>query len=306
MHDLIIIGTGPAGLSASIYASRYKLDHIVIGAEIGGQAVSAWQVENYPGFEKIAGKDLMDKFLSQAKGLGVEIENSEVEKIQKEGDIIKIHTNAGKEFQAKSIILALGMKPRKLNIPGEAEFLGKGVAFCATCDAAFFKNKDVAVIGGGDAAGTASLHLTEFANKVYMIHLKGGLLLDPTWHEKIKQNGKIEIIECDKITEISGTDRVAGIKFEKDGQAEEKTVQGVFIEVGSVPGVALAQGLGAETDEQNYIKVNEAQETNVEYVYAAGDVTTGTNKFRQIITAAAEGAIAAGSVYKKLKLSQKK
>jgi thioredoxin reductase (NADPH) len=307
IYDLIIVGTGPAGLAASIYASRYKLNHMVIGSEMGGQAVNAWQVENYPGYEKIAGKDLMNKFIDQAKGLGVVIENGLIDKAEKEGDTFKIFTEDGREFQGKSLILALGMNPRKLDIPGEDELIGKGVSFCATCDAAFFKNKDAVVVGGGDAAATASLHVAEFANKVYMVYIKEGLFLDPSWLEKVKADPKIEMICCGKITHINGENSVTGITYtdEKTDEVKELSAHGVFIEIGSVPGVALAHELSVETHGQSYIKVNGAQETNVENVYAAGDVTTGTNKFRQILTAAAEGAVASGSAYHKLKLSKK-
>ncbi len=316
MYDLIIIGAGPAGLAASIYASRYKLNHIVIGSEIGGQATEAWQVENYPGCEKIPGRELMEKFKKQAENLGGEIIQSAVSSVKKTGEEFEIFTESGKSYKSQSVILALGMKPRKLNIPGEDKFTGKGVSYCATCDGAFFKNKDVAVIGGGDAAATAALQLAEFADKVYVLYITGGLVIEPSWMEKIKNDAKIEMIECAKITEITGEparnasasvaggQKVAGINYEFSGELKSINIQGAFIEIGSVPGVVLAKELGAETDGQDYIIVNDAQETNVEKVYAAGDATTGSNKFRQIITAAAEGAIAAGSVYKKLKLKR--
>ena len=303
-YDLIVIGSGPAGLSASIYASRYKLNHIVIGEETGGQAVNAWSVENYPGFEKIAGKDLMEKFKAQAEKLGAEITSNSANKIEKKGEGYAVNTTSGETYEAKSIILALGMKPRKLNLPNEDKFIGKGVSYCATCDAAFFKNKDVAVIGGGDAAGTAAIHVSEFAKKVYIIYMEGGLIMEPTWKEQIEKNPKIELVSCTKITEVTGENTVKGLKYEDKDGAKELSVQGVFVEIGSVPGVMLAKELGIETDEQGYIKVNAEQGTNVENIYAAGDVTTGSNKFRQIITASAEGAVAAGSVYKKLKLSK--
>ncbi len=316
IYDLIIIGAGPAGLSASIYASRYKLNHLVIGEEIGGQALEAWSVENYPGCEKIPGRELMEKFKAQAENLGGEIIQSAANSVKKVDSGFEIFTGDGKSYQSQSVILALGMKPRKLNIPGEDKFIGKGVSYCATCDGAFFKNKEVAVIGGGDAAATAALQMVEFADKVYILYITGGLIIEPSWMEKIKSNAKIEIVECAKITEITGGparnasasvaggQKVAGINYEFGGESKKIAVDGVFIEIGSVPGVVLAKELGVKTDEQDYIIVDQAQATNVENVYAAGDVTTGSNKFRQIITAAAEGAVAAGSTYKKLKLNK--
>jgi thioredoxin reductase (NADPH) len=304
MYDLIIIGAGPAGLSASIYASRYKLNHIVVGEETGGQAVNAWSVENYPGFEKIAGKELMEKFKAQAEKLGAEILSDSANKIEKKDGGYVVHTASGKIYESASVILALGMKPRKLNLPNEDKFVGKGVAYCATCDAPFFRNKTVAVIGGGDAAGTAALHLSEFAEKIYIVYMKGGLLMEPSWQEKIKANPKIEMVECDKITGIEGENVVSGLTYEANGESKKIAVQGIFVEIGSTPGVVIAQNLGVSLDEQNYIIVDAAQATNVENIFAAGDVTTSSNKFRQIITAASEGAVAAGSVYKKLKLQK--
>ena len=305
MYDLIIIGSGPAGLAASIYASRYKLSHIVIGEETGGQAVNAWQVENYPGFEKIAGRELMEKFKSQAEKLGAEIVLDSASKVEKGGNGFSVHTAGGKIHEAKSVLLALGMKPRKLNLPNEDKFIGKGVSYCATCDAAFFRGKSVAIIGGGDAAGTAALHVSEFADKVYMVYMENGLVMEPTWKEQIEKNPKIELICCTKITEIIGENAVSGLKYENKEGGRELAVQGVFVEIGSTPGVVIAQNLGVNLDEQNYVVVDATQATNVENIYAAGDVTTGSNKFRQIITAAAEGAVAAGSLYRKLKLSKK-
>jgi len=304
MYDLIIIGAGPAGLAASIYASRYKLNHLVISEEIGGQALEAWSVENYPGCEKIPGRELMEKFRAQAENLGGEIIQSAANSVKKTNGGFEIFTGDGKNYKSQSIILALGMKPRKLNIPGEEKFIGKGVSYCATCDGAFFKNKNAAVIGGGDAAATAAFQLAEFAGKIYILYLTGSLIINPAWLEKIRSNIKIELVECAKIAEITGEAKVSGISYEFGGELKNIAVDGAFVEIGSVPGVVLAKELGVKTDEQDYIVIDQAQATDIENVYAAGDVTTGSNKFRQIITAAAEGAVAAGSAYKKLKLGK--
>ncbi|KKP97498.1 MAG: Thioredoxin reductase [Candidatus Moranbacteria bacterium GW2011_GWD2_36_12] len=305
MYDLIIIGAGPAGLGASIYASRYKLNHVVIGGEIGGQVVEAWEIENYAGIESISGKDLMDKFVKQTKDLGGVIMEDNVNKITKEKDFFLVSTESGKKHETKSIILALGMKPRKMNIPGEDKFLGKGISYCATCDAMFFRGKDVAVIGGGDAAATAAIHLAEFANSVQLLYKEGTKTFEPAWDEQMAKIGKIAVSTFANITGIEGNEKVEGLDYESDGVKKELSIQGVFIEIGSTPGVIVAKELGVKTDEQGYLIVDQAQSTNVENVYAAGDATTGSNKFRQIITAVAEGAVAAGSVYKKLKLVKK-
>lgn len=305
MHDLIVIGAGPAGLGSSIYASRYKLDHLVIGNEIGGQVVEASEIENWAGEVSIPGQTLMEKFEHHAHHLGAQIVQADVSAVAKNGQGFEV-TAAGEKYQAKSIILALGMKARKMNVPGEDRFIGKGVSYCATCDAMFFRDKDVVVVGGGDAAATAAIHLTEFANKVYLLYREASSW-EPSWDEQLKASPKVELLCCKDVKEIKGDQKVTGVVYETlDAPGDkELAAQGVFIEVGTTPGVTIAQNLGVALDEQSYIIVDQTQATNVEMVYAAGDVTTGSNKFRQIITAVAEGAVAAGSVYRKLKLSKK-
>lgn len=304
MHDLIIIGAGPAGLGASIYASRYKLDHIVIGQEIGGQVIDAWKIENYAGIESISGKELMENFVQQTKNLGATIISGNVQNIIKNKDGFVVQTEDGKQNEAKSIILALGMKARKINIQGEDEFLGKGVSYCSTCDAMFFRGRDVVVIGGGDSAATAALHLAQFANSVTMMYKVGTKNCEPHWDQLMKENGKIGCVQFDKIISINGDEKVENLDYEIAGERKELKVEGVFIEIGSVPGVVLATQIGVKVDEQGYIIVDNSQSTNIENIFAAGDATTGSNKFRQIITAVAEGAVAAGSVYKKVKLKK--
>lgn len=303
IYDLIIVGAGPSGLGASIYASRYKLDHLVIGNEIGGQVEEASEIENWAGEISIPGKTLMEKFQHHAHHLGGKIVQSDVSAITKNGENFEVLAGAEK-YQAKSIILALGMKPRKMNIPGEDKFIGKGISYCATCDAMFFREKDVVIIGGGDAAATAAIHVSEFAKKVYLLY-RETFNWEPSWDEQMKKNPKIEIIQCSDIEEVKGSEKVSGVVYATSEGDKELNVQGIFIEIGAVPGVVLAQNLGVNLDEQKYIIVDQTQATNVENVYASGDVTTGSNKFRQIITAVAEGAVAAGSVYRKLKLNKK-
>ncbi len=306
MYDLIIIGAGPAGLGASIYASRYKLEHVVIGQEIGGQVIEAWQIENYAGYESISGKDLMEKFQQQTKGLGGVIVQGNVNKVTKIQAGFEISTEEGGKYEARSIVLALGMKARKMNIPGEDKFLGKGISYCATCDAMFFRGKDVVVIGGGDAAATAAIHLSAFANSVQLLYKEGTKTFEPAWDLQMSKIGKIAVSSFDSIKDVIGKEKVEALEYEIAGQSKEIFVDGVFIEIGSVPGVVVAKDLGVATDEQGYIVVDQTQATNIENVWAAGDATTGSNKFRQIITAVAEGAVAAGSVYKKLKLNANK
>jgi thioredoxin reductase (NADPH) len=305
MYDLIIIGSGPAGLNASIYASRYKIKHLVIGAEMGGQAAKASDVQNWGGFKSITGAELTQKFREQAENLGAEIVQAKVDRIEKKGDIFEVSCGEiDKKFEAKYLILALGMKPRMLNVPGEEKLIGKGVSYCSICDAAFFRGKDVAVIGGGDSAATAALHLSEFANSVSLHYPEQGLKMEPAWQEKIGENPKIKMEKCQGVLEIKGDNKVEGLVCKMDGEKIETKVSGIFIEIGSVPGVGLAKELGVAVDTEDYIIVKDDQSTNVERIFAAGDVTTGSNKFRQMITAAAEGAIAAGSVYQKIKMGK--
>ena len=309
MYDLIIIGAGPAAFGASIYASRYKIKHLIIGKELGGQIIKTSKIENWPGFESISGPELIEKFVSQAKRLGAEIIQDEVRKLAKQDGFFEAEGINGKKYQAKNVILALGMKPRKLNVPGEDEFVGKGVSYCAICDATFFRGKDVAVVGGGDSAAKAAIHLGEFASKIYIFYLKDDLIMEPSLLDIIRQNKKIELLACSGVAEIRGNEKVSGIVC-NDGEGKcqdckEVPVSGVFIEIGSVPGVEIAKQIGVEADKDGYIIVKSDQSTNIEGVFAAGDATTGSNKLRQLITSVSEGAIAASSVYQRMKLGSK-
>lgn len=302
-YDLIIIGSGPAGMAASIYASRYKVNHLVIGKEPGGQAIEAHKIENWPGTISVSGFELMQKMREHAEKLGGEIIMDSVSGIAKEGDMFAITTHA-EQYKAKNLILALGMDYKKLNIPGEEEFKGKGVSYCPTCDAAFFRDKIVAVAGGGNSAASAAQLLSEYASRVYIIYRGDKLKIDPSYLENFAKNEKIKIIYNTNIKEIRGDKAVEKIVLDKKyNEKDELEVQGVFIEIGSEPGVELPRQLGVKVDEQGFIIVNSDQSTNISGIYAAGDATTGSNKMRQVLTAAAEGAIAAASAYKKLQVS---
>ena len=301
-YDLIIIGSGPAGLSASIYASRYRLDHLVLGAQSGGQMSEIADIENWPGDASVAGQVLISRFIDHAESYGAKVKNESVSLIKKADDFFELETSRRK-YQAKALILAMGAEYRKMNIPGEKEYVGKGVSYCATCDAPFFRDKTVAVIGGGNSAAVVAIEMADYARKTYLINKDEKMNAEPIWLEKIHGNPNIEVIKNTGVSEIRGNEKVEKIILDKeyDGRGEI-AVDGVFIEVGSEPGVQLAKKLGAETDDGNYIKVNPDMSTSVAGVFAAGDITTGSNKFRQVLTAAAEGSIAANSVYKILKL----
>jgi thioredoxin reductase (NADPH) len=298
--DLIIIGTGPAGLSASIYASRYKVKHLVIGQESGGQINEAHKIENWPGTNSISGTELGQKMMEHAKSLGAEFKFEPVMSLNKKDEAYELETPSSK-YLAKKVILAMGMQYRQLNIPGEKEFKGKGISYCPTCDAPFFQDKTVAVIGGANSAAAAALLLAEYASKIYLIYRGEKLKCDPAYFEKLTASEKITIIYETNLKEIQGEQIVKSVILDKPFESKDNlNVDGVFVEIGSDPGAEMAEHLGVEMDDQRYIKVNPDQSTNIEGIYAAGDITTGSNKMRQVITAAAEGAIAAGSVYKKL------
>ena len=303
IYDLIIIGAGPAGLSASIYASRYKLDHLIFGVEQGGQMNEIYDLENWPGERKISGTDLISKFVEHVENFGAKINRESVAGISKLEDGTFQINCAKNVYKTRAIILAMGAKARQMNISGEKELIGKGVSYCATCDAMFFREKTICVVGGGNSAVVVALELADFAKKIYLIFKEEKMSAEPAWLEKIAKNSKIEIIKNTRVLEIKGTQKVEKVVLDKAYNDQNNLeVDGVFIEVGTEPGVELAQKIGVETDAQNYIKVKEDMSTNVAGVFAAGDITTGSNKFRQILTASSEGAIASNSTYKMLKL----
>ena len=299
-YDIVIVGAGPAAYSAGIYAARFKLESLAIGEELGGMAAESIEVENYPGLFKIPGKELMDKFKAHAESLGVTILQGSVVKIEKEGKDFIVTTNENKKFKAKTIILATGSKKRKLNVENEDKFVGHGVSYCAICDAAFFKDKVVGVVGGGDSAVNAALILSKFAKKVYLIHRRDQLRAAEMWVNKMKEKDNIEILYSTQVKKVDGSEKLEkAILTTKDGE-KELAINGLFIEIGTIPSTELAEMLNVKLDERGHIIVNSGMETNVDGVFAAGDCTTGSNHLEQIITASAEGAIAADSIFKYL------
>ena len=297
IYDLIIIGAGPAGLTAAIYAARYKLNFVVFSKQFGGMITESDRVENWPGDEKITGLALMNKLKEHVVSLGTKIIEGSVEKIEKTVFGFKINDN----YKSKTVLIAQGSEKRRLNIKGEKEFSGKGVSYCATCDAAFFRDKKICVVGGNNSAAVAALLLSEFADKVYIIYRKEKIRAEPIWVERIKENNKISVINNINITEIKGDNFVKSVMLDNHfNNKRELSVAGVFIEIGSEPNTTLAVQLGVKLD-GGYIKTDSTQKTDIEGVYAAGDITTNSNKFEQVITAAAEGAIAVNSIYEKVK-----
>ncbi len=306
MNDLIIIGIGPAGLTASIYASRYKLKNLIIGEILAGELSKAPRIENLPGFVSITGLDWGEKTKKQVEKLGAQVITGRVGKIEKKGKGFEIQTQAGEKYEAKTLIVATGSERRRLDISGEKDYLGKGVSYCTTCDAPFFKDKTVALIGGSDAAVSGAVHTAEYAKKVYIIYRRDKLRAEPFWLEKwqaIEKEGKGETIYNTNITEILGdANKITGVKLDKPYQGKDVlSLDGVFIEIGGVPGTSLVKPLGVNLTETGYVQVNEKMETNVAGLFCAGDMTDKSIVLVQAITAMAQGAIAAASAYKYLK-----
>ncbi len=301
MHDLIILGAGPAGLTASIYASRYNIKHIVIGSEAGGYLNEIHKVENYPGVEEIAGIELSEKMVKHAEICNDPIKKESISdiKILKEG--FELITDKEK-YMAKNIIYSIGTSCKKLGIPGEAQLFGRGVSYCATCDGPFFKEKKVAVVGGANSAAMAALMLSEYAKKVFLIYRKGVLRCDPSYIEKIEKTKNIEVVYHSTLKKIEGEEQVENIVLCNPPKPDKKKrIDGVFIEIGSKPNCDKILKLGIQVDKKGFIVTNPDQSTNIPGFYAAGDISTNSNGFRQIITAAAEGAIAALTVFDRTK-----
>lgn len=296
-YDLIVIGTGPGGLTAALYAARYKLNVLVIGKLAGGTAGEAYEIFNFPSHEKISGLELMKKMTDQIKAFGVEIKYDEVLKVKKEGEEFKIITNKEK-YSSKKIILASGSNRKKVELPNEKELTGKGISYCATCDAGFYKDKVVGVVGGSDSALTAALLLAKFATKVYIIYRKDKFFrAEPSWIEEVKKNEKIAPMFNSNVLKLTGKDHLEEVEILEGKERKTLKLDGLFFEIGSVPGTKLAKGLNIELD-GDYIMVDKNQRTNVEGFFAAGDVTN--NPLKQIITACAEGAVAAYTAYGEL------
>ena len=298
--DVAIVGGGPAGLSAGIYASRAALKTVLFEQGMpGGLAASTETIENYPGFSSgIGGPELAQNMEAQARRFGLEIVYAEVEEIKKEDGFFFLKTDED-EFKTKAVIFATGAKPKFLEIKGEKEFHGRGVSYCATCDGAFFRDKRVAVVGGGDSAVEEALFLTKFAQRVTIIHRRGELRATKYLQQKARGNEKIDFILNSVPIEIRGSEIVENISL-KDvptGQIKELGVDGVFIYVGHSPTTDLVRGL-VDLDNKDYILADEEMRTNIEGFFVAGDVRK--KSLRQVATAVADGAIAAVSAEKYL------
>ncbi len=295
VYDLVIIGAGPAGLAAGIYAARAKMNALIIERSAsGGKALSADKVENYPGFpEPIPGAELVERMEAQIKRLGVRLKSTDVAEISLDGGKFTLRT-AQEVIEARTVVLATGSGPSPLGAPGEERLRGRGVSYCAICDAFFFRGEKVAVVGGGDAAVHEALYLSRFVDKAYLLHDRDSLRATKVLQDQLSAEPKIEIMLNTGVVEILGEDQVAGVKIEdlRTGERRVLAVGGVFIYVGVKPASYLVRDL-ADLDPRGYVVTDEKMATRTPGLFAAGDVRD--KPLRQIVTAVADGAIAAVS-----------
>ncbi len=297
VYDLIIIGAGPAGMTAAIYGSRANLSVLMLEKKFpGGQMLSTGEIENYTGYEEVSGPDLAEKMFEHSKKFGTEFSFGEITNISFE-DNIKILETSTNKYKAKSVIIATGTEARLLGIPGETEFSSKGVSYCAVCDGAFYRNKNVVVIGGGDSAVEEALYLSNIVNKVTIIHRRDELRAQKILQERAFEKSNIEFIWDSIPISIFGERKVSGIEIQnvKTKEVSKIETDGVFIYIGMNPQTAIFKKLGI-LDEYGYVISNEHLETKIQGIFVAGDVRQ--KEIRQVVTAASDGAISAQSAYK--------
>lgn len=296
MYDLIIIGAGPAGITASVYAARKMMSFLVVTKDIGGQTVWSGDIENYTGYQFITGPELTAKFEEHMRKYNVELkEGEEAIVLRKKNDMVEVRTDKGR-YEAKTVIVASGKRSRELGVPGEKEFKGRGLSYCATCDGPLFAGKDVVVIGGGNAGLEAAIQLMKIAKHVYIIDIAPDLTGDPILQEQVRRSNKVSIHNNTQVTAVVGDKMVNGIRVKAEGKEEVISVQGVFVEIGLSPNSGFAKEI--ERNEQGEIKVDSYNRTNIPGIFAAGDVTDVPEK--QIIIAAGEGSKAALSAFRYL------
>jgi alkyl hydroperoxide reductase subunit F len=300
MYDLIIIGAGPAGITASVYAARKRINFLVISMDIGGQTAWSGDIENYTGYQFITGTDLTAKFEEHMRKYGVALKEGEAvsEIIRKAGPhapTFSVATDRG-VYEAKSVIIASGKKSKELGVPGEKELKNKGLTYCATCDGPLFSGKDIAVIGGGNSALDAALQLVKIANKVYIVNVSSSLTGDAVMEEKLRAAENILLYNNTRVLAVEGDGFVSGIRIMREGKEERLAVQGVFVEIGLLPNSEFAKDIAK--NEYGEIKVDIHNRTNIPGVFAAGDVTDVPEK--QIVIAAGDGAKAALSAFRYL------
>ena len=296
MREVIIVGSGPAGYTAAIYTARAGLKPLMIASSVepGGELMKTTEIENFPGFPNgLMGPDLMYAMQEQAERFGTEVLMDDVVEVELDGEVKKVKTGSGETYEARAIIMATGAAYRELGLPREKELSGHGVSWCATCDGFFFREKNIAVVGGGDSAMEEAMFLTRFASKVYLIHRRDTFKASKTMVDRVLANEKIEVIYNSAVAEIKGEAKVEGVVLENtvDGSKSDLEISGLFIAIGSDPRVGLVQGK-LELSDDHFIKVEgRSSKTNIPGVFACGDVIDPT--YRQAITAAGSGCVAA-------------
>lgn len=297
-YDLIIIGNGAAGLGAALYGGRYRLKILVIGKEFGGETASAGSIENYPGVPAIDGYELMSLMKKQVELLGVELLGAEVTDTTKQSHCFEV-VAGDKTYQSRAVILATGAERRRLGLPNEKELTGRGVHYCVTCDGPVYNGKTIAMVGGGDASVKGAVLAAQYITKVYLLVRGKEVAAEPINLERMKALGaKVEVLLETEVKEIVGDKKLEKIRLSRPYKdSDELTVDGLFVEIGALPNVELAKHLGLELDERGYIKVDNMMQTNVDGVFACGDAVNYFGSFKQDITAAAMGAVAATSAY---------
>ena len=296
MREVIIVGSGPAGYTAAIYTARAGLKPLMIASSVepGGELMKTTEVENFPGFPNgLMGPDLMYAMQEQAERFGTEVLMDDVVEVELDGDVKKVKTGSGETYEARAIIMATGAAYRELGLPREKELSGHGVSWCATCDGFFFREKTIAVVGGGDSAMEEAMFLTRFADKVYLIHRRDSFKASKTMVDRVLENPKIEVLYNSAVAEIKGEAKVEGVVLENtvDGSKSDLEISGLFIAIGSDPRVGLVQGK-LDLSDDHFIKVDgRSSKTSIPGVFACGDVIDPT--YRQAITAAGSGCVAA-------------
>ena len=294
-YDLIIVGAGSAGYPAGMYASRYKLKNLIIGAQPGWALATSHKVENYPGTISASGKEIMDTFKEHAETSGSEILNELVDEVTKHEDHFHVKTATWKELKSKYVIIATGNNHRRLWAKWEKEFMGKWVSYCATCDWMFFKWRDIVLAGGWNTALTEALYLADICNKVYLVHRRDTFRAEDSWVEQAKKRDNIEFVLNEEVEEITGD--VMGMTGVTLKSGKELKADWIFVAVGTLPNVWIVDSLNLEKDEEGCLVVDVRQETSLKGLYAAWDVTTNSNKFKQTIMSAAEWCLAADSIH---------
>lgn len=297
-YDLIIIGSGAAGLSAGIYSGRYRMKTLIIGKDFGGETAKAGAIENYPGFQSVDGYELMDLMKQQAAKLDIEMIDAEVTAITKKEHCFKVIVGK-KIYNANTIIFAVGAERRRLGLPNEKELTGRGVHYCVTCDGPVYTKKTIAMVGGGDASIKGVNLAAEYVKKIFLIVRGKEIIAEPINLERMKKLGdKIEILLETEVKELVGKEKLEKLVLSRPYKnSNELVVDGLFVEIGAVPNVELAKSIGVELDESGYIKADNMMQTNIDGVFAAGDAVNHFGSFKQDITAAAMGAVAATSAY---------